>query len=228
MITITDVHKRFWTRRGEPHWVLRGITLTFPQDRNTGVIGANGAGKSTLLQLIAGTDRPTRGEIRADGRVSWPIGLTGGLQGNFTGRQNAKFICRIHGFEADMKDRLRFVQDFSELGESFDEPVRTYSSGMRARLNFSLSLAFNFDMYLVDEVMSVGDVSFQAKSRQAFKDLSDRAGMIIVSHSESTIKSFCSSAVWLHEGRARWFDRVDDAIAEYRKPQQPKGTAAND
>jgi capsular polysaccharide transport system ATP-binding protein len=224
MITITDVHKRFWTRRGEPHWVLRGVTLTFPQDRNTGVIGANGAGKSTLLQLIAGTDTPTRGAIRADGRVSWPIGLTGGLQGTFTGRQNAKFICRIHGFEDDMKDRLQFVQDFSELGEAFDEPVRAYSSGMRARLSFSLSLAFDFDMYLVDEVMAVGDTAFQTKSSQAVKDLANRAGLIIVSHSESTIKSFCDSAVWLHEGRAHWFDGVDDAFGEYKKAQQPQGT----
>lgn len=217
MISLTDVHKRYWTQRGDPHWVLRGITLNFPQDRNTGVIGVNGAGKSTLINLIGGTDMPTRGEIRADGRVSWPIGLSGGLQRTMTGRQNARFICRIHGLESDMKDRLDFVRSFSELGEAFDEPVKNYSSGMRARLSFSLSLAFDFDMYLVDEVMSVGDASFQAKSKKAFNDLAERAGMIIVSHSESTLKSFCDAGVFLDQGKAQWFDSVEDALKEYRK-----------
>lgn len=222
MITLKDVHKRYWKRRGDPHWVLRGITLTFPQDRSTGVLGVNGAGKSTMLKLIAGTDMPTRGEIRADGRVSWPIGLASGLQNMLTGRQNAKFIARVHGFEEDLDERLKFVAAFSELGEALDEPVRTYSTGMRARLNFSLSLAFDFDMYLVDEVMAVGDSAFQAKSKQAVTELADRAGMIIVSHSESTIKSFCDAAVLMHEGRAHWFDQVDDAFKEYKKSQQPK------
>jgi capsular polysaccharide transport system ATP-binding protein len=228
MIALTDVHKRYWTQNGEPHWVLRGVTLQFPQDRNTGVIGVNGAGKSTLLQLIAGNDRPTRGEIRTSGRVSWPIGLTGGLQRTMTGRQNARFIFRIHGLEDDMKERLDYVQSFAGLGEAFDEPVRTYSSGMRARLNFSLSLAVDFDMYLVDEVMAVGDAEFKGKSQKAVKALSERAGLVIVSHSEGTIKSFCDSAVLLHEGRAHWFDAAEDALREYRKVQNLQETTADD
>jgi capsular polysaccharide transport system ATP-binding protein len=228
VIRLNNVHKRYWTQRGDPHWVLRGITLAFPQDQNTGVIGVNGAGKSTMLQLIAGTDMPTRGEVRADGRISWPIGLTNGLQRTMTGRQNARFICRIHGLEDDMNERLEFVRDFSELGAAFDEPVRTYSSGMRARLSFSLSLAFDFDMYLVDEVMAVGDAAFQAKSRLAMKDLAKRAGMIIVSHSERTIKSFCDSAVLLHEGLAYRFDSADDAIKEYQKVQNLKEATVDD
>jgi len=216
MITVTDVHKRYWKRRGEPHWVLRGVSVTFPADRNVGVIGVNGAGKSTLLRLMAGIDMPTRGEIRVDSRVSWPIGLTRGLQPTLTGRQNARFICRIHGFEEEMQDRLGFVQYFSELGEAFDEPVQTYSTGMRARLNFSLSLAFEFDMYIVDEAMAAGDAAFKAKSSRAMKDLANRAAMIIVSHSEDIIKSFCDSAVWLHDGKAYWFDSVKDAMKEYK------------
>jgi len=216
MITVTDVHKRYWKRRGEPHWVLRGVSVTFPADRNVGVIGVNGAGKSTLLRLMAGIDMPTRGEIHVDSRVSWPIGLTRGLQPTLTGRQNARFICRIHGFEEEMQDRLGFVRYFSELGEAFDEPVRTYSTGMRARLNFSLSLAFEFDMYIVDEAMAAGDAAFKAKSSRAMKDLANRAAMIIVSHSEDIIKSFCDSAVWLHDGKAYWFDSVKDAMKEYK------------
>lgn len=216
MITVTDVHKRYWKRKGEPHWVLRGVSVTFPSDRNVGVIGVNGAGKSTLLRLIGGIDMPTRGEIRVESRVSWPIGLTKGLQGTLTGRQNARFICRIHGFEEELEDRIEFVRSFSELGESFDEPIRTYSTGMRSRLNFSLSLAFQFDTYLVDEVMGAGDAAFTAKSSKAMKDLASSASMIIVSHSEELIKSFCDSAVWLHEGKAYWFDSVKDALNEYR------------
>jgi capsular polysaccharide transport system ATP-binding protein len=219
MITLSDVHKRYWTRDREPHWVLRGISLVFPPDRNVGVIGVNGAGKSTLLRLIAGMDTPTRGEIRVESRVSWPIGLTRGLQPRLTGRQNARFISRIHGFEEELEERLRFVRLFSELGEAFDEPVRTYSSGMRARLNFSLSLAFDFDVYLVDEAMAAGDAAFRAKARRAMNDLADRATMIIVSHSEGLIKSYCDSAVWLHRGKAHWFDSVKDAVREYRRAQ---------
>jgi capsular polysaccharide transport system ATP-binding protein len=217
MITVTDVHKRFWKRTGEPHWVLRGVSVTFPPDRNVGVIGVNGAGKSTLLRLIAGIDMPTRGEIRVQSRVSWPIGLTRGLQQNLTGRQNARFICRIHGFEDELHDRLGFVKYFSQLGEAFDEPVRTYSTGMRGRLNFALSLAFEFDTYLVDEVMAAGDALFKAKARRAMKDLADRASMILVSHGEDILRSFCDSAVWLHEGKAHWFDSVPDALKEYKK-----------
>ena len=171
MITVDDVHKRYWKRGGEPHWVLRGVSVTFPSDRNVAVIGRNGAGKSTLLRLIAGTDMPTRGAIRVESRVSWPIGLTRGLQQNLTGRQNARFICRIHGFEEELENRIEFVHSFSELGDSFDEPVRTYSSGMRGRLNFALSLAFDFDTYLVDEVMGAGDARFKAKAQKAMKQL---------------------------------------------------------
>jgi capsular polysaccharide transport system ATP-binding protein len=217
MITVNDVHKRYWKRNGDPHWVLRGVSITFPADRNVGVIGVNGAGKSTLLRLIAGTDMPTRGEIRVESRVSWPIGLTRGLQQNLTGRQNARFICRIHGFQEELVDRIQFVHSFSELGDSFDEPVRNYSSGMRGRLNFALSLAFEFDTYLVDEVMAAGDARFKAKAQKAMKGLAARASMIVVSHSDDIIKGFCDSGVWLHEGKAYWFDSVMDALKQYKR-----------
>jgi capsular polysaccharide transport system ATP-binding protein len=217
MITVSDVHKRFWTSKGEPHWVLRGVSASFPPDRNTGVIGVNGAGKTTLLRLISGVDMPTRGEIRCDSRVSWPIGLTGGLQRMLTGRQNARFICRIHGFEDELEERIRFVQEFSELAEAFDEPIWTYSSGMRARLNFTLSLAFDFDMYLIDEVMSVGDAGFRQKSGKAIRDLANRAGLIIVSHSEGTILNFCHAVMWLRDGQGIWYDDAKHAIRDYKK-----------
>jgi capsular polysaccharide transport system ATP-binding protein len=193
------------------------VTVAFPPDRNVGLIGVNGAGKSTLLRLIAGLDTPSSGEIRTDCRVSWPIGLTKGLQGSLTGRQNARFLCRIQGLEDRLHEHMEFVQAFTELGESFDDAVSTYSSGMRARLNFALSLAGDFDMYLVDEAMAVGDRGFRGKARKAVKELASRSGMIIVSHSEGLLKSLCQSAVWLHEGQARWFDTVPEALKAYKR-----------
>lgn len=217
MITLTDVHKRYWTSRGEPHWVLRGVSVEFPADRNVAIIGANGAGKSTLMRLIAGSDTPDRGRVERRCRASWPIGLSSTAQRNLSGRQNARFICRIHGFEDEVNERLEFIQNFSELGEAFDEPVGTYSSGMRARFSFALSFAFDFDVYLVDEGMSVGDDSFKHKATKAFKERADHAQLIIVSHSQSTIKSLCQSLVWLHDGQAHWYDSVNEGLQAYRR-----------
>jgi len=221
MITLNNIHKRYWTAHGEPHWVLRGISYTFAADKKVAVLGVNGAGKSTLLRIIAGTDIATRGEVRRHCRVSWPIGLVGGVLPALSGRQNARFVCRMHGVEDELQERVGFVHEFSELGQAFDEPVRTYSSGMRARLTFSLSLAFRFDMYLVDEVMAAGDAAFKKKSHRAFSELSQSAGMILVSHSDSTVKAFCTEAVWLHKGEFHQFGSVDEAIAAYKKHSVP-------
>lgn len=214
MITLTDVHKRYHTQR-RSHWVLKGVNLSIPPRCNVALIGANGAGKSTLLRLIGGIDTPDRGEIARDSRLSWPLGLSGGFQGSLSGRQNAKFVCRIHGHEDDIRDRLRFIHEFSELGNAFDDPIKTYSTGMRARLGFALSLAFDFDVYLVDEVTAVGDTSFRIKTRKAFHDLIDRAGLIMVSHDPKTLNQFCQAGVWLHDGQAHWFDSVNEALRAY-------------
>jgi capsular polysaccharide transport system ATP-binding protein len=214
MIRVNDVHKRFPTRHGW-HWVLRGIDLEIPKNCNVGLIGINGAGKSTLLRLIGGIDQPDRGEISRDCKVSWPLALSGGFQRTLSGRQNAKFVCRIQGEEEHLDDRLQFVQKFSELGEYFDEPVNTYSNGMRARLAFALSLAFDFDVYLVDEITAVGDAVFKQKTRKSFRELADRAGLIMTAHNSATLKDFCNSGVWLDNGQAHWFDSIDDALKAY-------------
>jgi capsular polysaccharide transport system ATP-binding protein len=216
MIIVSDVHKRYQTDHGPGPWVLKGVNFVIPPKVNVGLIGRNGAGKSTLLRIIGGIDNPTRGHVERRCRVSWPMGFGGGLQGSLTGRQNAKFVCRIHGHEADMHERLEQIQAFAEIGSFFDEPVKTYSSGMRARLQFALSLAFDFDVYISDEVTSTGDVAFRNKAAAAFKNLTDRAGLIMVSHGEGTLKKFCSAGIWLHDGQAHWFDKIDDAIAAYR------------
>lgn len=217
MIVLEDVYKRYDTQGGHRRWVLQGVSFEIPPQVNVGLIGRNGAGKSTLLRLIGGVDQPTRGTIRRSCRVSWPMGFGGGLQGSLTGRQNAKFVCRIHGQEDELEERLQYVLDFSELGVAFDEPVKTYSSGMKSRLQFALSLAFDFDVYISDEVTATGDAAFRKKALKAFRRISDHAGLIMVSHGEGTLREFCTAGIWLHEGRAHWFDDIRDALRCYRE-----------
>jgi len=215
MIVVNDVHKRYKTDHGMGKWVLQGISLTIPRNVNVGLIGGNGAGKSTLLRIIGGVDHPSKGTVERRCRVSWPMGQ-GGLEGTLTGRQNAKFVCRVHGHQSDLADRLAFIQDFAELGDAFDEPLRTYSSGMRSRLQFGLSLAFDFDIYISDEVTAAGDAAFRKKAADAFAAMTGRAGLIMVAHSESTLRQFCQSGIWVHQGRAQWFDAIDDALNAYK------------
>lgn len=217
MIIVDDVYKRYRSDHGMGKWVLQGVSFTIPPKLNVGLVGRNGAGKSTLLRLIGGIDSPTHGLVERRCRVSWPMGFGGGLAASLTGRQNAKFVCRIHGHEEDLQDRLSYIEDFAELGESFDEPIKTYSSGMKSRLQFGLSLAFDFDVYISDEVTATGDAAFKEKAAAAFQALSDRAGLIMVSHGEGTLKEFCKAGIWLHEGRAYWFDSINDALTEYKK-----------
>lgn len=216
MIVVEDVHKRYMTERGVGEWVLKGVSFVIPANVSVGLVGRNGAGKSTLLRLIGGVDVPSKGHIERRCRVSWPMGFGGGLQGSLTGRQNAKFVCRIHGHENDIRERLEKIEEFAELGRYFDEPVNTYSSGMRSRLNFALSLAFDFDVYISDEITATGDAAFKAKAKAAFRNLADHSSIIMVSHSESTLKDFCTAGIWLHEGGVHWFDDIADAIEAYR------------
>ena len=217
MIIVDDVHKRYQTDHGPGKWILTGVSLTIPAQTNVGLIGRNGAGKSTLLRLIGGVDHPTHGRVERRCRVSWPMGLGSGLQGGLTGRQNAKFVCRLYGREEDMADRIAFIQDFAELGEFFDEPVKTYSSGMRSRLQFGLSLAFDFDVYISDEVTAAGDTAFRRKASAEFKKLLKKSGLIMVAHQESVLKEFCQAGIWLSGGKAHWFDNIDDALLAYRE-----------
>jgi capsular polysaccharide transport system ATP-binding protein len=215
VILVDDVHKRYSTAHGAGDWILRGITLTIPQNRSVAFIGRNGAGKSTLLRIIAGTDYPTKGRIQRLCRVSWPM-ANAGLKGSLSGRSNAKFVCRIHGHQSDLGDRIAFIQDFSELGPAFEEPVMTYSSGMKARLQFALSLAFNFDVYISDEITGAGDAKFREKTREAFKTMADSASVIMVSHDEGTLRQFCESGVLVENGQAHWFEDLEDALTAYK------------
>jgi len=216
MITIENVHKRYTTRRGVGDWVLRGVNMVIPTGRNVGLVGVNGAGKSTLLRIIGGADYPTRGRIRRYCRVSWPM-ANGGLEGTLTGRQNAKFVCRIHGFQNELPERIARIEEFAELGKAFDEPIQTYSSGMRSRLQFALSLAFDFDVYISDEVTAAGDAAFRKKAEQAFKNLAHKASIIMVAHNDATLRAFCESGILLKDGKATWFDKLEDALLAYKE-----------
>jgi capsular polysaccharide transport system ATP-binding protein len=217
MIIAENIYKRYRTPTGMGKWVLKGLSFKIPPKTNVGIIGANGAGKSTLLSILGGVDRPTKGRVERNCRMSWPMGFGGGMQGSLTGRQNARFVCRLHGHEDDIKDRVAFIEGFAEIGAAFDEPVRNYSSGMRSRLNFAMSLAFDFDAYISDEVTAVGDAIMRKKTADAFKELSNRSGLLMAAHSESTLKQFCQAGIFLHDGQAHWFDDINEALKAYKE-----------
>lgn len=216
MIEIQNLYKRYHGPFGGD-WVLKDVNLTIPNGVSVGVIGKNGASKSTLLRLIGGMDVPDRGRVIRRGRVSWPIGLAGGFKGSMTGRQNVKFVARVHGVKKSLTNLIQEVQDFAEIGKAFDDPVNTYSSGMRSRLAFGLSLAFDFDIYISDEATAVGDRTFKAKAREAFQQRVDHASLIMVSHGEGSLRQMCEAGIFLNEGRAYWYDRIDDAIEAYHR-----------
>ncbi|MBA3987691.1 MAG: ABC transporter ATP-binding protein [Idiomarina sp.] len=198
-------------------WVLRNVNFTIPHGVSVGLVGKNGAGKSTLLKLLGGMDAPDKGEILKNSNVSWPIGLKGGFQGSMSGRQNVKFVARIMGGGHRIDEIVESVQDFAEIGKAFDQPISTYSSGMKSRIGFGLSLAFDFDVYLSDEATSVGDVSFKEKAKKAFRDRVGKSSIIMVSHSLGILRDMCQAGIWLHNGEALWFDDLEDAIEQYYK-----------
>lgn len=217
MIELRDITKSYRTLTGRSY-VFRNLSLVIPPNRNIALIGRNGAGKSTLLKLLGGIDMPDSGKIVCDKSISWPVGLSGGFQGSMTGRQNTKFVARIYGARGDrMQEVVRQVESFAELGNYFDRPVNTYSSGMKGRLGFGLSFAFDFDYYLVDEAMSVGDNRFRRKAMDAFREKVGRANIILVTHGMSQVRSFCDMVLLLRDGTITVFDDIEAGIAEYAK-----------
>lgn len=212
MIECSDVHMSYHNGSATKN-VLKGVDFTInPRDR-IGLLGRNGAGKSTLIRLIGGVETPTKGKVKRRMTCSWPLGFTGGFQGSLTGYDNARFIARIYDKPyAEIRD---FVEDFTELGANLKMPVKIYSSGMRARLAFALSLAIEFECYLIDEVIMVGDKSFQNKCREEFFEKRDDRALLLASHSVGTVKEYCNRAIVLHDGRAKVFEDVSEAITVY-------------
>jgi capsular polysaccharide transport system ATP-binding protein len=217
MIQLHNVSKYFTTPKGRKY-VLRNININLPERANIGVLGLNGSGKSTLLRMIGGIDYPSAGSIEISGYISWPLGLGGGLQGGLTGKQNAQFVCRIYGDDKEsIKEKLSFIELFSELGDYYEMPVKTYSSGMRSRLKFAISMAFDFDIYLFDEINAVGDAKFRAKSRAALKEKRDKANYIMVSHNANDLIKECDVLAILHEGSITLFEDIKYGIRHYRR-----------
>jgi capsular polysaccharide transport system ATP-binding protein len=210
MIEFRHVSKYYRTPHGRKN-VIDDLDLVLPTGAKVGVLGRNGAGKSTLLAMIGGTVRPNHGEIRRHASISWPLGFSGSLHPDLTGAQNVRFVARIYGRDTDAL--IDYVRDFAELGEFIDMPVRSYSSGMRARLAFGMSMGIAFDWYLIDELTAVGDTRFRRKSLAFFKTRLREAGILMVSHSTGTIRSYCTSGLVLEGGRARYFADVEEAIA---------------
>lgn len=215
MIDFVSVRKQYPVRDGFKT-ILRDLSVRLPK-RNIAILGENGAGKSTLLRLIAGSERPDDGDIRRHVKVSFPLGFAGSFNGSLTGNENARFVARIYGQDTDRV--MEFVREFSQLGEHLSMPVRTYSSGMRARLAFGVSLAIDFQCYLVDEITAVGDSRFQKRSRAAFKEKLERANIIMVSHSNNTLRDYCDIGAVLHEGRLTVYDNLNDAISQHESNQ---------
>ncbi|AOJ70691.1 MULTISPECIES: ABC transporter ATP-binding protein [Burkholderia] len=212
MLSLRNVTKRYKSRTGS-HTVLNRISLTIERSEKIGIFGKNGAGKSTLIRLISGQESPDSGLIQREMAVSWPLAFAGGFQGSLTGLDNLRFISRIYNI--DHESIRGFVEEFAELGKYLREPVKTYSSGMQARLAFALSLAIEFDCYLIDEIIAVGDARFHEKCvHELFEKRKDRA-FIIVSHDVGFIMKFCNSAAVLDQGTIIRFDDVSDAYEHY-------------
>lgn len=214
MIQLENLTKIF-RLDGRSKVVMRDVNLTFPSRISVALLGRNGAGKSTLLQMIAGTLAPTSGRIISTGTISWPVGFAGSFHPELTGAQNARFVARIYGVDSD--DLVDFVEDFAGLGQHFHLPFRTYSSGMRSRLAFGVSMAIPFDTYLVDEVTSVGDAAFKVKSSAVFKARLETAGAFVVSHSMGLVRELCQVGVVLENGQLTYYDEVDAAIAHHER-----------
>ncbi|MFV0261265.1 MAG: ABC transporter ATP-binding protein [Kluyvera sp.] len=216
MIRIEGLTKSYKTPYGRKY-VFKDVNLELPENKSVALVGRNGAGKSTLLRIIGGIDKPDQGRIVTSKRISWPVGLSGGFQGSLSGRDNVKFVARVYAKNENVSEVIDFVEQFSELGKYFDMPINTYSSGMRSRLGFGLSMAFKFDYYLVDEVTAVGDARFKQKCAELFKSRGNESNILMVSHSFHSLVEHCDVALFLdRQNRITYFDTVIDAIKKYR------------
>ena len=214
MIEFQNISKGFWVR-GVYQPVIRNLNLTLPSGKSLALLGRNGAGKSTLLNIVAGTMRPDTGQVVSDGSISFTVGYSGSFHGDMTGAQNTRFVARIYGVDTD--ELTDFVQDFAEIGKHFYMPVRTYSSGMKSRLAFGVSMGIKFDTYLIDEATATGDARFKKKSKEFFKARMTDSSAVMVSHNMGDIRNFCDAGLVLNDGKIEVFEDVEEAIARHRK-----------
>lgn len=219
MISVKNLNKSFFIN-GKRIPILKNINFDLVKGESLAILGKNGSGKSTLINLLAGTDKPDSGEIVSDYKISWPIGLSSGFQGSLSAKENVIFIAKIitNNDKKLIKEKIKFVKNFSEIGEYFERPVKTYSAGMRSRLSFSLSMAFKFDLYLLDEITAAGDIIFQEKCKKKLIELKKESDFIYVSHNlgEFSSKLFKKAAI-LDNGKLINFNNIKEAIDFYKK-----------
>ena len=216
MIQLSNVSK-YYRVKNDRHYVLDNVSVSFPPNTSIGILGRNGAGKSTLLRMLGGMEYPNKGKVKVSGSISWPVGLSSGFQGSLTARENIKFVCQIFGKSITERNEIvHYVQDFAEIGKHFDMPIKTYSSGMKGRVNFGLSMAFDFDYYLVDEVTGVGDKRFKEKAKAAFDEKRKNASVIMVSHDMNSLRQNCDMGIYLKgDGQLSIYDDIEIAIKKY-------------
>lgn len=214
MIEIRNLCKTF-VLNGRRKVVADNISAVFPDRTAVAILGRNGAGKSSLLKMLAGSMDPDSGEVISTGTISWPVGFAGSFHPEMTGLQNVRFIARVYG--VDTAELVDFVADFAGLGQHFNLPVRTYSSGMRSRLAFGVSMGIHFETYLVDEVTAVGDAAFREKSELLFAERITQSGAVMVTHNMAQVKRLCTLAGVLEDGRLSFYEDVDEAIAHHQE-----------
>jgi capsular polysaccharide transport system ATP-binding protein len=212
MIKVRNLTKTF-SYQGKKSTILKDLSFTINTGESVAILGANGAGKSTLLRILGGIDLPDSGTIETDSTISWPVGLVGGFQGSLTGRENVRFVSRIYTEKRYVEDKIRYVEEFAELGVYFDRPFKTYSSGMRSRVTFGLSMAFDFDVYLIDEVTAAGDQRFREKSKRLLIQRKETSDFLMVDHNLWGLRLHCDRAFILEGGKVEEFSDVDEAVA---------------
>jgi len=223
MIELKNVTKYFMTKKGK-NYILNDVSFTIPSGVNIGILGRNGTGKSTIMRMLGKIEFPNKGSITSSNSFSWPLGLGGGFVGNMTARANVKFVCRLFGRNhKEMNEIIEFVKEFSELKDYFDMPIKTYSSGMKGRLGFGLSLAFDFDYMLIDETLSVGDARFKKKSKEALLKKIEKCNILLVSHDMNTLRELCEAGIVVNNGKLNYFENIEDAITEYAEINKKAG-----
>lgn len=215
MIKVKNLTK-YYRVQGKKKKVFENLSFEVPTGKSVGILGPNGAGKSTLLRILSGNELANSGHIYTNSRISWTLGRNGSFQAYMTGRENVQFVCHVFSDNRkEMKRKMGFIQDFADIGKYFDMPISTYSSGMRSRLGFATSIAFDFDYYIVDETMSAGDVAFQKKCTDYFNHMMSQKSVLMVSHSMSVLRMFCQMGIYLNHGQLQVCDTLEDAIRLY-------------
>lgn len=222
MIELQNVTKYFRTNEGKKY-ILRDVSITLPEV-NIGILGRNGMGKSTIMRMLGKIEFPNKGKIISSNSFSWPLGLGGGFIGNMTGKANVKFVCRLYDKSPEeTKAIISSVREFSELEDYFDMPIKTYSSGMKGRLTFGLSLAFDFDYILIDETLSVGDSRFKTKAKAALRKKVENCHILLVSHNMKTLREMCEAGLVVHKGQLEYYEDIKDAIQRYQEINKTQG-----